>query len=557
MWKDFLRRLNVGRLSRYTHNLNNEHWSTLMRLVKYLKGTMNYDILYSRFPSTLEGYCDANWIFDSDETKFTSGYMFTLGGGAVSWRSAKQTIIARSTMKSEFVALKLAGVVRIKFERFRWGEPTDLEVCLRGSTSSSSKREKFNSLSIRASKERFGLGFLKGVSIPDFPKVPQTVRKVKAPNPGEGDQMIVLVLVPFTGDVVVCTFAGEGAITLESPKRGILADVGTLNKRVLDDVIYQDRARRVGIEALDDGVNGRGTRDLPISPGIHFRTIFNGPMESIPAQLLGSDNIIPGSGSLAIVCLPVTMFSNENASPEGFLVGVESPAKSAKQSFIFNGSSMHIKTPIFLGLGNGVPIDVVHLFLNINCAPDVVSLGSIDQLMDGVPGKDDLGFCKINPLARVGVKVLDDSVDGVAVLVISSGKKGGFPPFTKTELEEEEIQERMSLMRPSGKLKKKKVCLIKDHSCLSKAFSRFEREDNSLDLLRRGDGLEHIMIGRVDRAPSRGVELGFNVFQGIVSGIQSRGMEEPSIRVSKEDPKNPGFKLPEFRLQTQDVVKLF
>ncbi|KAF3640489.1 putative metalloendoproteinase 1-like [Capsicum annuum] len=96
-------------LSRYTHNLNNEHWSTLMPLVKYLKGTMNYDILYSRFPSTLEGYCDVNWIFDSNETKFTSGYMFTLGGGAVSWKSAKQTIIARSTMKSEFVALKLAS----------------------------------------------------------------------------------------------------------------------------------------------------------------------------------------------------------------------------------------------------------------------------------------------------------------------------------------------------------------------------------------------------------------------------------------------------------------
>ncbi|XP_075092318.1 secreted RxLR effector protein 161-like [Nicotiana tabacum] len=77
--------------------------------MKYLRGTINYGILYSGFPSTLEGYSDANWISDSDETKFTSGYVFTLGGGAISWKLAKQTIIARSTMESEFVALELAG----------------------------------------------------------------------------------------------------------------------------------------------------------------------------------------------------------------------------------------------------------------------------------------------------------------------------------------------------------------------------------------------------------------------------------------------------------------
>ena len=41
-----------------------------------------------------------NWIFDSNEIKSTSGYVFTLAGGAVSWKSAKQTIISRSTMEA-------------------------------------------------------------------------------------------------------------------------------------------------------------------------------------------------------------------------------------------------------------------------------------------------------------------------------------------------------------------------------------------------------------------------------------------------------------------------
>ena len=70
---------------------------------------MDYGIVYSGFPAVLEGYSDGNWISDSDETKSTSGYVFTLGGGAVTWRSSKQTIIARSTMESEFIALELAG----------------------------------------------------------------------------------------------------------------------------------------------------------------------------------------------------------------------------------------------------------------------------------------------------------------------------------------------------------------------------------------------------------------------------------------------------------------
>jgi hypothetical protein len=74
----------VSRLSRYTHNPAREHWNTMTRLLKYLKGTMNLGLTYTGHPAVLEGYCDANWISDNDETNSTSGYVFTLGGGAIS-----------------------------------------------------------------------------------------------------------------------------------------------------------------------------------------------------------------------------------------------------------------------------------------------------------------------------------------------------------------------------------------------------------------------------------------------------------------------------------------
>ncbi|XP_077230109.1 uncharacterized protein LOC143863304 [Tasmannia lanceolata] len=62
----------------------------------------------NRFPVVLEGFSDADWNTLSEDSKATIGYVFTIGGGAVSWRSKKQTIIAQSTMKSELIALTSA-----------------------------------------------------------------------------------------------------------------------------------------------------------------------------------------------------------------------------------------------------------------------------------------------------------------------------------------------------------------------------------------------------------------------------------------------------------------
>ncbi|CAN0919894.1 Retrovirus-related Pol polyprotein from transposon TNT 1-94, partial [Linum grandiflorum] len=99
----------VNRLSRYTHNPGADHWTALKRLLRYLKGTIDWSLHYSGFPGVLEGYTDANWVSDKEQVCSTSGYVFTLGGAAISWKSSKQTCIARSTMESEFIALDLAG----------------------------------------------------------------------------------------------------------------------------------------------------------------------------------------------------------------------------------------------------------------------------------------------------------------------------------------------------------------------------------------------------------------------------------------------------------------
>ena len=74
-----------------------------------MKDTFDYDLSYFGYLAILEGYCDANWISNTNEVKPTGGYAFTLAGGTVSWKSSKQTCIARSTMELELMALEKAG----------------------------------------------------------------------------------------------------------------------------------------------------------------------------------------------------------------------------------------------------------------------------------------------------------------------------------------------------------------------------------------------------------------------------------------------------------------
>ncbi|KAL2254563.1 UNVERIFIED_CONTAM: Retrovirus-related Pol polyprotein from transposon TNT 1-94 [Sesamum indicum] len=95
----------VSKLARYTSCPDKTHWGALDRVLRYLKGTMSLAIHYGRFSVVLERYNDASWIAKNSGSNRCSGYVFTLGGDAVSRKSAKQTLITRSTFEAELCAL--------------------------------------------------------------------------------------------------------------------------------------------------------------------------------------------------------------------------------------------------------------------------------------------------------------------------------------------------------------------------------------------------------------------------------------------------------------------
>ncbi|RVW14337.1 Retrovirus-related Pol polyprotein from transposon TNT 1-94 [Vitis vinifera] len=101
----------IGRLSWYTQSPNQDHWTAVHRVLKYSRGTINYDLCFNGFSSVLEGFSDANWISDSDEMKSTSrsAVSWTSLVKCTFWKSTKQTCITWSTMEAEFIALEKAS----------------------------------------------------------------------------------------------------------------------------------------------------------------------------------------------------------------------------------------------------------------------------------------------------------------------------------------------------------------------------------------------------------------------------------------------------------------
>ncbi|KAL8116422.1 hypothetical protein AgCh_022789 [Apium graveolens] len=84
------------------------HMKAAKRILRYLKGTMDYGLLYHYSNEfKLVGYCDSDWAGDIDDRKSTTGYVFFIGDTSFSWSSKKQPIVTLSTCEAE-KTIKLA-----------------------------------------------------------------------------------------------------------------------------------------------------------------------------------------------------------------------------------------------------------------------------------------------------------------------------------------------------------------------------------------------------------------------------------------------------------------
>ena len=91
----------VGMVSRYQSDPGEEHWIAVKHIFKCLRRTRDYMLVFQDESLVPIGYTDSDFQSDRESKKSTSGYVFTLGDGAISWRSVKQSSTADSTMEAE------------------------------------------------------------------------------------------------------------------------------------------------------------------------------------------------------------------------------------------------------------------------------------------------------------------------------------------------------------------------------------------------------------------------------------------------------------------------
>jgi hypothetical protein len=94
----------AGMLGRYQSNPGEVHRKGAKKALRYCQGTKEIMLRYKRSEKLeIVGYSDADFAGCVDSRKSTSGYIFTLTGGAILWKSSKQTLVASSTMQAEYV----------------------------------------------------------------------------------------------------------------------------------------------------------------------------------------------------------------------------------------------------------------------------------------------------------------------------------------------------------------------------------------------------------------------------------------------------------------------
>lgn len=96
----------VNNVSRFNAKHSIEHWEAALRILKYLKGTSDYVLVYkAEAKNKMHAYTDADYASEIDKRRSCSGFVVKLAGGAINWHSKRQEIVAVSSTEAEYIAL--------------------------------------------------------------------------------------------------------------------------------------------------------------------------------------------------------------------------------------------------------------------------------------------------------------------------------------------------------------------------------------------------------------------------------------------------------------------
>ncbi|KAK6160670.1 hypothetical protein DH2020_004051 [Rehmannia glutinosa] len=93
-------------VSQFVTSPTTVHWAAVLRILRYLRGTIFQSLLFSSTSSLeLRAFSDADWASDPVDRKSTTGFCVFLGDSLISWKSKKQTVVSRSSTEAEYRAM--------------------------------------------------------------------------------------------------------------------------------------------------------------------------------------------------------------------------------------------------------------------------------------------------------------------------------------------------------------------------------------------------------------------------------------------------------------------
>jgi len=98
----------VNKASRRSKEPNLNDWMNVQKIFRYLKGTLDYGINYSR-NNNINEYVDADYDGDVETRRSTTGFLITIGNVPTSWCSKLQHCVAISTAESEYYSISECG----------------------------------------------------------------------------------------------------------------------------------------------------------------------------------------------------------------------------------------------------------------------------------------------------------------------------------------------------------------------------------------------------------------------------------------------------------------
>ncbi|OAE20919.1 hypothetical protein AXG93_3256s1660 [Marchantia polymorpha subsp. ruderalis] len=105
----------VSTVSQFMAKASPSHWMVVKRILRYLKGSLDFKLFLGGNDISLVGFCDAVWAGNTNDRRSTIGYVFLVGRGAILWKCKKQPTIALSTSEAEYMATVLVNVQKRRF----------------------------------------------------------------------------------------------------------------------------------------------------------------------------------------------------------------------------------------------------------------------------------------------------------------------------------------------------------------------------------------------------------------------------------------------------------